>query len=60
VETLPVVVVVVVPKLKETAESERMVEHLLPIQQAVVAEQEIHGTITHSRQGDLWLRFGWM
>jgi hypothetical protein len=59
VETLPVVVVVVVPKLKKTAESERMVEHLLPIQQAVVAV-EIRGIITHSRQGDLWLRFGWM
>jgi hypothetical protein len=34
-------------------------EHPLLIRQ-VVAEQEIRGTITHSRQGDLWLRFGWM
>ena len=45
--------------LKLTPGMVRQVEWCSRIRQ-VVAEQEIHGTITHSRQGDLWLRFGWM
>jgi hypothetical protein len=54
---LPVEVAAVVEKLI-TGEAVPQEEFPLLIRQAVAVE--IRGTITHSRQGDLWLRFGWM